>query len=65
MNTILTTTLVVAGMCTIFALLLTIADKYLNDYGEVKMIINDEKEYTVEGGDNLLSTLRNEKILSR
>lgn len=62
MNTILTTTLVVAGMCTIFALLLTIADKYLNDYGEVKMIINDEKEYIVEGGDNLLSTLRNEKI---
>ncbi|NLY19828.1 MAG: 2Fe-2S iron-sulfur cluster binding domain-containing protein [Tissierellia bacterium] len=62
MNTILMTTAVVTGICVLFAILLTIADKYIADYGEVTMIINDEKEYTVDGGSSLLDTLRSEKV---
>ncbi|MDY6066048.1 MAG: 2Fe-2S iron-sulfur cluster binding domain-containing protein [Finegoldia sp.] len=61
MATIIQTTLVIAILSTIFALILTIADKYIADYGEVKLTINDE-EYTVEGGNSLLSTLRDQKI---
>lgn len=61
MATIIQTVLVIALLSTIFALILTIADKYIADYGEVKLTINDE-EYTVEGGNSLLSTLRDQKI---
>lgn len=62
MGQIIITTLVVAGLCGIFALLLSIADKYIADYGQVKLTINNEKEYTVDGGESLLSTLRNQKV---
>lgn len=49
-------------MSAIFALLLTIADRTVGDYGEVKLTINEEKEFTVKGGSPLLSTLIDEKI---
>ena len=62
MNTIITTTVVISGLCVLFAILLTFADKYIADYGEVILTINKEKEYTVDGGSSLLETLRNEKI---
>ncbi|QQK08650.1 NADH:ubiquinone reductase (Na(+)-transporting) subunit F [Miniphocaeibacter halophilus] len=62
MSTVLTTTAIISGLCALFAIILTIADKYIADYGEVNLIINDEKEYTVDGGNSLLDTLRNEKI---
>jgi Na+-transporting NADH:ubiquinone oxidoreductase subunit F len=41
---------------------LTIADRTIANYGEVKLTINDDKEYTVEGGSSLLSTLISQKI---
>ncbi len=62
MITILITTAVISGLCGLFAIILTIADNYIADYGEVNLIINNEKEYTVNGGATLLDTLRNEKI---
>lgn len=62
MSTILITTGVISGLCALFAIVLTIADKYIADYGEVNLIINGEKEYIVDGGETLLDTLRNEKI---
>ena len=46
----------------IFAILLTIADRTINNYGVVKLIINEEKDYDVKGGSSLLSTLIDEKI---
>jgi Na+-transporting NADH:ubiquinone oxidoreductase subunit F len=49
-------------MSAIFALLLTIADKTVNNYGEVKVTINEDKEYVVKGGSSLLSTLIEEKV---
>ncbi|MBC8589593.1 NADH:ubiquinone reductase (Na(+)-transporting) subunit F [Wansuia hejianensis] len=62
MNNILMTTLALTGISAIFALLLTIADRTIGDYGEVNLTINDEKEFTIEGGDSLLSSLIQEKI---
>lgn len=62
MNTILITTLVLTIISAVFALLLTIADRTINNYGEVKLIINNEKEFTIDGGNSLLSSLTEQKI---
>ncbi len=62
MNEILTTVLLISSLSGGFAILLTLADKYIADYGEVKLIINSENEYIVEGGHTLLDSLREEKI---
>jgi len=46
------------AICGILAVLLVIADRYLNDYGICKLIINKGKrESEVEGGSTLLSSL--------
>ncbi|NLW42178.1 MAG: 2Fe-2S iron-sulfur cluster binding domain-containing protein [Tissierellia bacterium] len=60
--TILTTVVIVSLISGVLALILTFADKYIADYGEVQLTINDDKKFTVEGGKSLLSTLMNEKI---
>lgn len=62
MENILTTTLVFMLIASVFALLLTLANKTIGDYGIVKLTINKEKEYDVKGGSTLLSTLIDEKI---
>ncbi len=62
MNEIITTTIAVTAISAIFAFLLTLADRTIGNYGEVKLVINDEKEFTVNGGSSLLSTLIDEKI---
>lgn len=62
MGEILTTTMVVTAISVVFAIILTIADKFIADYGEVKLTINGEKEYIIDGGNSLLSSLVGEKI---
>lgn len=62
MGNILTTTLSLTVISAVFALLLTIADRTINNYGEVKLTINDDKEFIIEGGNQLLSSLIEEKI---
>lgn len=62
MNDILMTTFSLSGISAIFALLLTIADKTVGDYGQVQMTINNDKEFTIEGGNSLLDSLIDEKI---
>lgn len=62
MNEILITTFTVTVISAIFALLLTVADRTIGDYGEVQLLINNDKEFTVRGGNSLLSTLIEEKI---
>ncbi|WP_138160620.1 NADH:ubiquinone reductase (Na(+)-transporting) subunit F [Peptoniphilus catoniae] len=57
MNELLTTTLVITAISVVLALILTLANKYLADYGKVKITINKEKEYEVDGGSSLLSSL--------
>lgn len=62
MNGILITTGALTGITAMFAFLLTLADRTIGDYGEVQLLINNEKEFTVSGGESLLSTLLEEKI---
>lgn len=61
-NTVLLPALAIAGLCSILALIILIAESYLMDYGEVELTINDEKKYQVRGGNTLLNTLKEQKI---
>ncbi len=57
------TILSVTGISVVLAVLIIIAEKFLNNYGECKIDINEgEKELTVEGGSSLLSSLAANKI---
>ncbi len=50
-------------ICGVLALLLVIAYRYLNDYGECKITVNEgAKEMTVLGGDTILGTLKSEGL---
>lgn len=62
MITILTTILVVTCITAVLAALLTISSRTIGNYGEVTLTINDDKQYTVQGGNSLLDTLRSESI---
>lgn len=62
METIITTTVTITAITGIFAFLLTLADRTINNYGEIKIVINDDNEYIVEGGSSLLSSLMEQKI---
>lgn len=62
MNTILVTTGVFTLISVVFAFILTLADRTVGDYGEVKLLINNEEEHIVKGGDSLLSTLTGMEI---
>lgn len=62
MNNILTTVATISGITGLLALMLSVANKTIANYGEKKLTINNEKEYIVEGGDNLLSTLIEQDI---
>jgi len=51
------------AICGILAILLVIADRYLNDYGICKLIINKgAREEEVEGGDTLLGSLNSVEV---
>ncbi len=62
MTVILTQVVVISGISGVLALLLSLANRTIGDYGEKQLTINNEKEYTVDGGDTLLSTLVSEEI---
>ncbi len=54
---------ILCGICGILALLLVVADRYLNDYGTCRISINDDSRVLeVAGGESLLGTLGREKI---
>lgn len=59
---ILTTVIIVSLISAVLAIVLTFADKYIADYGQVSMVINNGESITVDGGESLLTTLRNQKI---
>jgi Na+-transporting NADH:ubiquinone oxidoreductase subunit F len=44
------------------AIILVIAQRYLNDYGECEININGKKKLKVKGGNSLLNTLSDEQI---
>ena len=63
MSPILVGPLAVAGLSTILAFIIAILDKFLNNYGQLKISINGgKKELTVKGGSALLGTLAAEGI---
>lgn len=57
MTEIIRTIIIVTSITAAFAFLLSLANRTIANYGEKQMVINDEKEYTVDGGDTLLSVL--------
>lgn len=62
MSTIISTVVIFSILAAMLALILTLADRTIGNYGEVKLKINKDKVHVVEGGNNLLSTLRAQKI---
>lgn len=55
----------VALLCAIsgaLAIILVIAQRYLNDYGIVKININEKKDLSVKGGSTLLGSLADKQI---
>ena len=59
---ILITVLALSGISGFLALLLVIAERFLANYGECTITINNDKQLTVEGGASLLASLAQEKI---
>jgi len=60
---ILLTVLSISSISTVLAIIIVIAEKYLNDYGDCEIDINNgSKKVTVQGGDTLLSSLGENKI---
>ena len=60
---ILTGTLSITGIAGVLSIVISIAERYLNNYGECKIDINDgAKEMVVDGGTNLLTTLSDQKL---
>ena len=62
MQTIAITVLTISGITGLLALLLSVANKTIANYGEMKININNTKELTVDGGDTLLSALIEQKV---
>lgn len=62
MKDILISVATLSAISGVLALFLSIANRTIANYGEKKMTINGEKEYTVEGGSSLLSTLMEQDI---
>jgi len=54
--------IVMSSISALLAAFLALADKYIVDYGECKIIINKEKELVIDGGNSLLSYLIDNKI---
>ena len=53
---------VISGIAGLLALLLEIADAYLADYGESHILVNEQKDLVVKGGNPLLFSLMGEGI---
>ena len=62
MNELITSILTLAGLGAALALLLVIAERYLANYGEVTIRVNDDRDLKAQGGASLLSTLMTKKI---
>ncbi|MCQ9208653.1 MAG: 2Fe-2S iron-sulfur cluster binding domain-containing protein [Omnitrophica bacterium] len=54
--------LVMTSISAVLAGLLALADKYIASYGECNILINKDKQLTIEGGNTLLSYLIDERI---
>lgn len=62
MNEIITTVASLSAITGVLALLLSVANRTIGNYGEKKLTINGDKELTVDGGSSLLSSLIENEI---
>lgn len=62
MVSIFLSVLAIGAIAAALAALLVISQKYLADYGQCKITINDDIQLDVKGGTSLLETLTQEKI---
>lgn len=62
MDHVIITVVVITAISAILALLITVANKTVNDYGDVKININNEKDLEVRGGATLLTLLVDNEI---
>jgi Na+-transporting NADH:ubiquinone oxidoreductase subunit F len=62
MSNILTTVFAISLVTGSLALLLSVANRTIGNYGEKKLLINEEKEFTIDGGDSLLGALIEQEI---
>ena len=58
---ILTSAAVIGGIALALGLILALADRFLAEYGEATLRLNEDKELTVKGGNSLLYTLFEKK----
>jgi Na+-transporting NADH:ubiquinone oxidoreductase subunit F len=54
--------LIVCGIATVLAVIMAIADATIGNYGEKKLTVNKDKELKVDGGNSVLTTLKEEGI---
>jgi len=59
---ILVATVAMAGVSAILSIILVIAERYLANYGECNITINNQKQVTVKGGSSLLASLNSQNI---
>ncbi len=62
MEKIFITVITISSISGILAFFLSVANRTIGNYGEMKMLINGEKEFVVDGGDTLLSSLIEQEI---
>jgi Na+-transporting NADH:ubiquinone oxidoreductase subunit F len=62
MKQILITVVVLGGINGLLALLLVIAERFIANYGQCRITINDEKSFEIQGGSSLLNSLKTQKI---
>ena len=53
----------IACLAAVLSIIILLAERYLMDYGEVELKVND-KTFEVKGGSTVLATLKQLKILS-
>ncbi|HPD47840.1 MAG TPA: 2Fe-2S iron-sulfur cluster binding domain-containing protein [Anaerohalosphaeraceae bacterium] len=62
MLTVLLSVLIVSSVSAGLALVLVVADRFVANYGECTITINEQKKLKVQGGKNVLAALTEEKL---
>lgn len=62
MGTTILSIFIVSGLAAGLAAILVIAQRFIADYGECEITINDDRTFTTSGGKSLLESLKEEKV---
>ena len=61
-STIIKDVAVLTGISVALSILLVIAERWLNNYGDCKISINGKRDLTVKGGNTLLNSLSEKQV---